>query len=91
MKMFLLKVNAFITFILEIVVMTCLAFAAEGSSPIQEWVIYAGYAFLMEIVVWICIGVCALVRYIRSAPAKKRGYIRYSEQYGWTDAHGKRL
>lgn len=90
MKELILKANAFITFLLGFVVLLCLACAVEGQSPIQEWVRYAGIALIGEIAVWLGIGIGAAINHFASLPPMRRGYITYSERFGWTDEGGRR-
>lgn len=90
MKEFLLKANAFVTAVLLAAVMICLAFAIEGHSPIQEWVRYAGIALAGEIAVWLGIGIGAVINHFSALPPMRRGYITFSEKYGWTDEGGRR-
>ena len=90
MKELVLKVNAGITALLLGAVLLCLAFAIEGNSPLQEWVRYAGIALCGETAVWLGIGVGAVINYFASLPPMRRGYITFSEKYGWTDEGGRR-
>lgn len=90
MKEMILKINALITFLLGFVVVLCLACAIEGNSPIQEWVWYAGTALIGEIAVWLGIGIGAAINHLANLPPMRRGYITYSERFGWTDAGGRR-
>lgn len=90
MKELILKANAAITFTLAAVVGTCLAFALEGGSPLQDWVQTAGMMLAIEAAVWLGIGIGCIINHFTSLPKRHRGYIRYSEQYGWTDYEGRR-
>lgn len=90
MKELFLKANALVTFLIGFVVSLCLACAIEGQSPVQEWVRYAGIALVGEIIVWIVIGIGCVIHHFASLPPMRRGYIRYSEKYGWTDREGRR-
>lgn len=90
MKELILKVNAGVTFLLLLVVLLCLACAVEGNSPVQEWIWYAGIALVGEAAVWMGIGIGCAINHIFSLPPMRRGYITFSEQYGWTDEGGRR-
>lgn len=90
MKEIVLKINAGITALLLGAVLLCLAFAVEGNSPLQEWVGYAWVALCGEAAVWLGIGVGAVINHVASLPPMRRGYITFSEKYGWTDEGGRR-
>lgn len=90
MKELILKINAGITALLIGVVLLCLACAVEGNSPVQEWVWYAGIALAGEIAVWLGIGIGCAINRIASLPPMRRGYITFSEKYGWIDEGGRR-
>ena len=90
MKELILKINAGITALLLGAVLLCLAFAIEGNSPIQEWVGYAWVALCCEAAVWLGIGIGCVINHFASLPPMRRGYITFSEQYGWTDEGGRR-
>ncbi len=90
MKEFLLKANAGVTFLLLIVVLLCLACAAEGRSPVQEWVWNAGIVLAGEVAVWLCIGIGYVINHFSSLPPARRGYISFNEKYGWIDEGGRR-
>ena len=90
MRVFLLKVNALATAVLLAAVLLCLAFAIEGNSHLQEWVRYAGIALAGEAAVWLGIGVGVVINHFAALPPRRRGYIRYSEKYGWIDEGGRR-
>lgn len=84
----ILKANLVLTAAMLLVGLLVMGMAVCAGSGAPDWYIYLVYGIIMEAAVWVCCGIGAIINHFVNLPPMRRGYISYSEKYGWHDEWG---
>lgn len=90
MKWLFIKANLAATVLLLAAAYINVVFALEGGDVLPGWMRYVWLGLGAESALWVGFGIGCLIAHFADMPPRRRGYITYSEKYGWVDEGGRR-